>query len=59
MVKLEDLLEQFQIPMKTVERQAAADDRELWIVHGKLPHWAYHELLLALVDEPQVCSIQR
>ena len=45
--------------MKTVERQPAADDRELWIVHCKLPRWAYHELSLALVEEPQVCSIQR
>lgn len=58
-VKLEDLLAQFQIPIKTVERQPAADDRELWIVRCKLPRWAYHELLLALVEEPQVCSIQR
>jgi putative Mg2+ transporter-C (MgtC) family protein len=58
-VKLEDLLEQFNIPMKAVERQPAPDDRELWIVRCQLPRWAYHELLLALVEEPQVFSIQR
>jgi len=58
-VRLEDMLEQFQIPMKAVERQPAAEDRELWIVRCQLPHWSYHELLLALADEPQVCSIQR
>ena len=58
-VKLEDLLEQFHIPMKTVERQPAAEDRELWIVRSQLPRWAYHEFLMALVEEPQVCSIQR
>jgi putative Mg2+ transporter-C (MgtC) family protein len=53
------LLEQFHIPMKTVERQPAADDRELWIVRCKLPLWSYHELLLALVEQPEVSSIQR
>ena len=58
-VKLEDLLEQFHIQMKTVERQPAADDRELWIIRCKLPPWSYHELLMALVEEPQVCSIKR
>jgi putative Mg2+ transporter-C (MgtC) family protein len=58
-VKLEDLLEQFHIPMKAVERQPAADDRELWIVRYQLPRWSYHELLLALVEEPDVFSIQR
>ena len=58
-VKLEDLFEQFHIHIKMVERQPAADDRELWIIRCQLPRWAYHELLLALVEEPQVYSIQR
>jgi putative Mg2+ transporter-C (MgtC) family protein len=58
-VKLEDLFEQFHIPMKAVERQPATDGRELWIVRCQLPKWSYHELLLALVEEPQVYSIQR
>jgi len=58
-VKLEDLLEQFHIPLKAVARQPAADDRELWTVRCQLPQWAYHELLLALAEEPDVCSIQR
>jgi putative Mg2+ transporter-C (MgtC) family protein len=58
-VRLENLLEQFQVTMKAVERQPAADDRELWIVRCKLPQWSYHELLMALVEEPQVYSIQR
>jgi putative Mg2+ transporter-C (MgtC) family protein len=58
-VKLEDLLGQFHIPMKAVERQPGPDDRELWIIRCLLPRWAYHELLLALVEEPHVYSIQR
>lgn len=58
-VKLEDLFEQFHIHIKMIERQPAADDRELWIIRCQLPLWAYHELLLALVEEPQVYSIQR
>ncbi len=58
-VKLENLFEQFHIPLKAIQRQPAADGRELWIVQCKLPRWAYHELLMALVEEPNICSIQR
>jgi hypothetical protein len=35
------------------------NNRELWTVQCKLPRWAYHELLMALVEEPKICSIQR
>ena len=58
-VKLENLLEQFDIPAKAVERHPAADSRELWIVKCRLPKWNYHELLMALVDEPEIYSIER
>jgi len=58
-VRLENLLEQFHVALKAVKRQPAADDRELWTVQCQLPPWAYHELLLALVEAPDVCSIQR
>jgi len=58
-VKLENLFEQFHVPFKAIQRQPAADGRELWVVQSKLPHWAYHELLMALVEEPKICSIQR
>jgi putative Mg2+ transporter-C (MgtC) family protein len=58
-VKLENLLEQFHIPLKAIERQPAANNHELWTVRCQLPRWAYHELLMALVEEPKICSIQR
>jgi hypothetical protein len=58
-VKLEELFDQFHVSMNEVQRQPAADDRELWIVRCQLPRWTYHELLMALVEEPHVCSIQR
>jgi putative Mg2+ transporter-C (MgtC) family protein len=58
-VKLENLFEQFHVPFKAIKRQPEADGRELWIVQSKLPRWAYHELLMALVEEPKICSIQR
>ena len=58
-VRLENLLAQFHVTMQAVERQPAADDRELWILRCQLPRWAYHELLMALIEEPHVCSIQR
>ena len=58
-VKLENLIDQFNIPLKAIEREPAADNRELWTVRFQLPRWGYHELLLALVQEPKICSIQR
>jgi putative Mg2+ transporter-C (MgtC) family protein len=58
-VKLENLIDQFNIPLKAIEREPGADNRELWTVQCKLPRWAYHELLMALVEEPKICSIQR
>jgi len=58
-VKLENLFEQFAIPPKAVERQPAADNRELWIVECRLPRRPYHALLMALVELPEICSIQR
>lgn len=58
-LKLESLFEQFHISLKAVQRQPAEDGREQWTVQCKLPRWAYHELLMALVEEPKVCSIKR
>jgi putative Mg2+ transporter-C (MgtC) family protein len=58
-VKLENLLDQFDISAKAVERHPAPDNREVWTVRCKLPRWSYHELLMALVEQPEVCSIQR
>jgi uncharacterized membrane protein YhiD involved in acid resistance len=58
-VKLENLLEQFELRPKVIERKPVEDDRELWVIRVLLPRHSYHELLLTLVEQPEVCSIQR
>jgi putative Mg2+ transporter-C (MgtC) family protein len=58
-VKLESLLEQFEIPPKAVERSPTADERELWVVRLLLPRRSYHELLMTLVEQPEIYSIER
>jgi putative Mg2+ transporter-C (MgtC) family protein len=58
-VKLENLLEQFEIPLQAVQRSPAENDRELWVLRTRLPRRAYHELMMTLADQPEVYSIQR
>jgi putative Mg2+ transporter-C (MgtC) family protein len=58
-VKLESLLEQFEISLKRVERSRREDGRELWIVRALLPRRTYHELMMTLVEQPEVYSIER
>jgi hypothetical protein len=58
-VKLENLLEQFETRPKVMERKPVEDDRELWVIRALLPRRSYHELLMTLVEQPEVCSIQR
>jgi hypothetical protein len=57
-VKLEHLLEEFAVPPKAVERAPAENSRELWVIRALLPRRVYRELILALVDQPQVCSVE-
>jgi putative Mg2+ transporter-C (MgtC) family protein len=58
-VKLESLLEQFEVSPKSVDRSLREDERELWIVRLLLPRRSYHELLMTLVELPEVYSIER
>jgi putative Mg2+ transporter-C (MgtC) family protein len=58
-VKLESLLEQFEISLKRIERSRREDGRELWIVRALLPRRTYHELMMTLVEQPEVYSIER
>jgi hypothetical protein len=58
-VKLESLLEQFEISPKRIERRSQEDGRELWILRTLLPRWIYHELMMTLVEQPEVYSIER
>jgi putative Mg2+ transporter-C (MgtC) family protein len=58
-VKLESLLEQFEISSKAIERSSRDDGRELWIVRSLLPRRIYHELMMTLVEQPEVYSIER
>jgi len=58
-VKLESLLEQFEIPFQAVQRSPVENDRELWVLRTRLPRRAYHELMVTLADQPEVYSIQR
>ncbi len=58
-VKLENLLEQFEIPSKAVERSALENNRELWVFRVLLPRRSYHELLTTLVEQPEIYSIER
>jgi len=58
-VKLENLLEQFEIPLQAVQRSPAENDRELCVLRTRLPRRAYHELMMTLADQPEVYSIQR
>jgi putative Mg2+ transporter-C (MgtC) family protein len=58
-VKLENLLEQFELRPKVIERKPVEDNRELWVIRVLLPRRSYHELLTTLVEQPEVCSIQR
>ena len=58
-VKLESLLEQFEIPPKAIERSQVDDNRELWIVRVLLPRRSYHELMINLAEQPEIYSIQR
>jgi putative Mg2+ transporter-C (MgtC) family protein len=58
-VKLESLLEQFEIPLQAVQRSPVENDRELWVLRTRLPRRAYHELMVTLADQPEVYSIQR
>jgi putative Mg2+ transporter-C (MgtC) family protein len=57
-VRLESLLEQFEISPKGVERSPREDGRELWIVRALLPRRVYHELMMTLVEQPEVYSIE-
>jgi putative Mg2+ transporter-C (MgtC) family protein len=58
-VKLESLLEQFELPPKVIERSPMEDDRELWVFRILLPRRSYHELLMTLIEQPEVYSIER
>ena len=58
-VKLESLLEQFEIPSKGIERSSRDDGRELWIVRMLMPRRIYHELMITLAEQPEVYSIER
>jgi putative Mg2+ transporter-C (MgtC) family protein len=58
-VKLETLLEQFEIPPKAIERSQVEDNRELWILRVLLPRRVYHELMTTLAEQPEIYSIER
>jgi putative Mg2+ transporter-C (MgtC) family protein len=58
-VKLESLLEQFEIPPKAIERTQVEDNRELWILRVLLPRRVYHELMMTLAEQPEIYSIER
>jgi putative Mg2+ transporter-C (MgtC) family protein len=57
-VKLEHLLEEYAVPETAVKKAPAENSRELWVVHALLPRRVYRELILALVEQPQVCSVE-
>ena len=58
-VRLECLLEQFEIPPNAIERSRIEDSRELWILRVLLPRRVYHELMLSLAEQPDIYSIER
>ncbi len=58
-VKLENLLEQFEVRPKVIERKPVEDHRELWVIRVLLPRRSYHELLMTLVEQQEVYSIER
>ncbi len=58
-VKLENLLEQFEISLQAVQRSPAENDRELWVLRTRLPRRAYHELMMTLAEQPEIYSIER
>jgi putative Mg2+ transporter-C (MgtC) family protein len=57
-VKLENLLEQFEVRFDAVQRSPEEQGRELWVIRARLPRRAYHELMLALAEQPEVYSIE-
>jgi putative Mg2+ transporter-C (MgtC) family protein len=58
-VRLESLLEQFEIPPKQIERRSREDGRELWILRTLLPRRIHHELMMTLVEQPEIYSMEK
>lgn len=57
-VKLESLLEEFEISAKAIERIQVEDDQELWLVRVMLPSRVYQALMMALAERPEINSIE-
>jgi hypothetical protein len=57
-VKLESLLEEFEISAKAIEKIQVEDDQELWLVRVMLPSRVYQALMMALAERPEINSIE-
>jgi hypothetical protein len=58
-VKLERLLQEFEIPANAITKVQVEHDRELWILRVSLPRGVYQLLLTALAEQPEVYSIDQ
>jgi hypothetical protein len=58
-VKLERLLQEFEIPVNAIERVQVQQDRELWILRVSLPRSVYQVLLMTLAEQPEIYSIDQ
>ena len=58
-MKLERLLQEFEIPANAIKRFQVVQDRELWILRVSLPHRVYQVLLMTLAEQPEIYSIDQ
>jgi hypothetical protein len=58
-VKLETLLQEFEIPANAIKRVQVVHDRELWILRVSLPHRVYQALLMTLAEQREIYSIDQ
>jgi hypothetical protein len=56
-VKLERLLQEFEIPANEIKRAQVEHDRELWILRVSLPRSVYQVLMMTLAEQPEIYSI--
>jgi len=58
-VKLERLLQEFEIPANAIKKVQVEHDRELWILRVSLPRRVYQLLLMALAEQPEIYPIDQ